>query len=403
MEYGMEFGLISPQDWGLAVADVDARSPANATSFADVGASPGDLDRRIRANTYQWLPRQFDEEEGAFHGFYSAPRQHLDFPQTVNLIAPWQLLAAYDRYEDKKLLTMARRAADWFYRHFVVTHPMSVVIGGARDGLRSEELWTKFAAEFVISAVGLHRRTGEAKYLDQARQSAGFLIQSARHEFSPKYNEETGKWQDWGWQSFGRVIEAFLELEQVTRDASWGERALQWGAFGLTLQAPDGSFYLIDEDYFNTDIAADELRALVFLYERTKEGRYLASACHFADWLLSWQREDGAWSLTLDRDSNVVVPTVGPGDVPNIGIALLRLHHTTDNERFLQAALRAFRYSLSRQVLPNSSEPYADDPRVQWGFWSWDPYYDYTVSSDQSTHHVRGMMFLLDYMETVAA
>lgn len=398
----MQIGVISPQDWGLAIADVSPESMDDARGFAEVGASPSELERRIRANTYEWLPRQLNEEEGAFHGFYSAPRQHLDFPQTVNLIAPWQLLAAYDRYRDEALLAMGRRAADWFYEQFVVTHPMSVVIGGVRDGLRSEELWTKFAAELVISSVGLYRRTGEGQYLDRARQSAGFLIQSARHGFSPKYNEETGAWQDWGWQSFGRVIEAFLELEQVTEDAAWGERALRWGEFGLTLQASDGSFYLIDDDYFNTDIAADELRALVFLYERTEWGFYLDSALRFADWLLARQREDGAWPLTIDRDSNVVVPTVGPGDVPNIGIALLRLHHVTDDDAYLQAALRAFRYSLSKQISPDDVEPYADDPRVRWGFWSWDPYYDYTLSADQSTHHVRGMMFLMDYLGAVA-
>jgi hypothetical protein len=280
---------------------------------------------------------------------------------------------------------------------------MSVVIGGVRDGLRSEELWTKFAAEFVISAVGLYRRTGETKYLDRARQSAGFLIQSGRYGFSPKYNEETGKWQDWGWQSFGRVVEAFLELEQAAEEASWEEHALRWGEFGLSLQASDGSFYLIDDDYFNTDIAADELRALIFLYERTGREAYLQSAFRFADWLLTWQREDGAWPLTIDRDGNVVVRTVGPGDVPNVGVALLRLHRVTDDEALLQAALHAFRYSLSKQVMPDSGDPYADDPRVRWGFWSWDPYYDYTLSGDQSTHHVRGMMFLLDYLAAVVA
>jgi hypothetical protein len=89
--------------------------------------------------------------------------------------------------------------------------------------------------------------------------------------------------------------------------------------------------------------------------------------------------------------------------VPNIAVALLRLHSVTEDEAYLKAALRAFRYSLSKQVLPEGDEPYAADPRVQWGFWSWDPYYDYTLSGDQSTHHVRGMMFLLDYVGALAA
>jgi hypothetical protein len=100
--------------------------------------------------------------------------------------------------------------------------------------------------------------------------------------------------------------------------------------------------------------------------------------------------------MTIDRDGNVVVPTVGPGDVPNIGIALLRLYLVSGEERYLKATRLAFRYTLHIQARPRSEHPFLDDPRVRWGFWSWDPYYDYTLSADQSTHHVRGLMFLLD-------
>jgi hypothetical protein len=393
----MQIGVISPQDWGLPVAEATVIVP-----IAGLGVSSAKLNQRIRANSYQWLPTQFNKAEGAFYGFYSAPEQRFAPPQTVNLIAPWQLLAAYDRYQDEKLLSMARRVAEWFCHLYVVTHPMSVVIGGVRESQTAGELWTKFTAEFVILSVGLYRRTGKGTYLDWARQSASFLIQSGRHAFSPRYSEPTGRWLDRGWQSFGRVVEAFLELEQRSREASWGEHALRWGQFGLTLQAADGCFYLIDDDYFNTDLAADELRALIFLYERTEQAAFLESAHRFARWLMARQREDGAWPLTVDRDGNVVVPTVGPGDIPNIAVALLRLHHVTGEQAYLEAALRAFRYSLSKQVLPGSDQPYADDPRVQWGFWSWDPYYDYTLSGDQSTHHIRGLMFALDYLAMIA-
>jgi uncharacterized protein YyaL (SSP411 family) len=236
------------------------------------------------------------------------------------------------------------------------------------------------------------------EYLARARQSAGFLIQAQRHDFAPRFEHKTGRWQALGWQSFGRVIEAFLELAAVTGEERWWQHARAWGELGLRLQAQDGGYYLIDGDYFNTDIAADELRALTFLYERGEGSAYLEAAERFARWLLSWQREDGAWPLTIDRDGNVVVPTVGPGDVPNIAIALLRLHNVSGRPAYLAGARRAFRYCLTVQVLPDSDAPYADDPNVQWGFWSWDPYYDFTLSGDQATHHVRGFMFLLDYL-----
>lgn len=392
----MNLGVISPQDWDLPVADSDSGEPIPA-----VGASPAELARRIRASTFDWLPRHFDEGAGAFYGFYRAPELSFEPPQTVNLIAPWQALAAYDRYGNRALLAMARQANDWFYQHFVESHPMSVVRGGVLESHASRELWTKFAAEFVLTNLGLYRRTGEARYLSRARQSAGFLIQSQRHDFAPKFEHKTGRWQQLGWQSFGRIVEAFLEMAAVTGEGSWQEHARTWGQLGLRLQAEDGGYYLIDDDYFNTDIAADELRALTFLYELDGEESYLQAAERFAHWLLQRQRGDGAWPLTIDRDGNVVVPTVGPGDVPNIAMALLRLHAVSGQADYLSAAKRAFRYCLLVQVLPGSDAPYADDPNVQWGFWSWDPYYDYTLSADQATHHTRGFMFLLDYLADV--
>ena len=172
---------------------------------------------------------------------------------------------------------------------------------------------------------------------------------------------------------------------------------MRWGEHGLLIQAPDGGYYLIDSEYYNTDLAADELRGLTFLFELTQDQRYLQAAHRFADWHLARQRSNGSWPLTIDRDGNEVVPTAGPGDMPNLAIALLRLYHLTSREDLLSSALRATEYSLSMQVLPDQQVPYVNDPAVVGGFWSWDPPYDYSLSADQATHHVRSMMFVLDY------
>jgi len=379
------------QDRGLPVAPAVSEEP-----IPDLGVSPAELDRRIRANTYEWLPRQFDEEVGAFHGFYSASQRRFDAPQTANLIAPWQLLAAFDRYRDERLLDMARRAADWFYDQFVVTHPMSIVPGGVRDTLRPEELWTKYTAEFVILNVALQRRTDQEMYLYRARQSGAFLIEAGRHGFAPRYNRQTRAWEQEGWHSFGRIIEAFAELERATQEPVWHDYMLHWAEHALSLQAEDGSFYLINGEYFNTDLVADELRALIFLAQQTGRPAFLDAARRYADWLLPRQRTDGSWPLTVNRDGNIVSSMVGPGDLPNIAAVLHDLSYVTDELKYRKAAMLAFRYGLGNQALPDSPHPYLDDPRVRWGFWSWDPYYDYTLSADQSTHHVRGLMFLLD-------
>jgi hypothetical protein len=389
----MEPGVISPQDWGLP----PATNPPE-TVLEELGVSLAELEARARAATYEWLPGQFDEEAGAFHGYYRATDHHQESPQTVNLIAPWQLLAAYDRYHDPRLLEMALRSATWFYARYVVTHPMSIVAGGVRDALVSDQVWTKFAAEEAITCLGLFARTGERAWLERALQSGRYLIQARRHSFAPRYSLPSGRWVASGWDSWGRAVEANLLLWRACSEEQRSlDEAVLWGNHALSIQAADGAFYLIDGEYYNTDLAADELRALTLLHEVTGRDDFLQAACRFADWHLHTQMPSGAWPLTTDRDGNVVVPTIGPGDAPNIGIALLRLYHVTRDQRYLEAAYRTLRYSLSVQATPSSAHPYTDDDKVRWGFWSWDPYYDYTLSGDQSTHLARGMWFLIDY------
>lgn len=391
----MKIGVISPQDWGLPVYQA---SPGG--SVFPAGLSPAELERRIRLNLFDWLPRQWDPAAGAFYGFYRAQDGFREPPQTVNLIASWQLMAAYDRFDDESLLKQATQALDYYRQHFTVSHPMSVVAGGARDGAAPSEVWTKYTAEYVIGALGLASRNAGEGWLEQAEAGGRFLVQAARHGFSPRYRLDSGRWdsREFGWDSWGRAVEACLLLARQTGEKSWLELARRWGEHGLAIQAPDGSFYLIDGEYYNTDLAADELRGLAFLYELTGDPRYLQAAERFADWHLARQRPNGSWPLTIDPDGNVVVPTVGPGDMPNLAIALLRLHHLTARQDLLTAALHAIEYSLSMQVLPEHGGPYASDPTITGGFWSWDPAYDFSVSADQATHHVRGMMFLLDYL-----
>ena len=391
-------GIISPQDWGLPVATNLPQTP-----IEKIGISLAELEMRANKATYEWLLGQFDKTSGAFHGHYRAPDQYLEPPQTVNLIAPWQLLAAYDRYEDARLLEMARSAAIWFYNRHVVDHPMSVVAGGVRDGGNPDEIWTKFTAEEVITCLGLFARTNETIWVDQALQSARCVLQARRHDFSPRYKLSANKWLELGWDSWGRAVQANLLLWQETDDMGWRDEAVQWGQHALDIQADDGAFYLIDSEYFNTDLAADELRALTLLYEVTEQNDFLEAARRFADWQLSKQMANGAWPLTIDRDGSVVMPTVGPGDIPNIGIALLRLYHITRERRYWDAMCLALRYALGTQIIPGNPQPYEDDPLVRWGFWSWDPYYDYTLSGDQSTHHARGMWFFVDYWSSYLA
>ena len=390
------YGIISPQDWGLEPA-VDKHLPV----WLQLGVATDEWEERGRKATYEWLLRNWHEHEGAFAGHCRVPEGCFEGPQLTNLIAPWQCMAAYDRYGDADLLQKAARAANWMYNRLVETHPMSVVVGAVRDAWQPDEVWTKYTAEFVILNLGVYARTQDHEFLRRATQSVRFLMQAELHDHAPKYNVKEQRWISRGWQSVGRIIEAYLYLYELTADNRWLGRALAWGEYSLTLQAPDSAFYLINGEYYNTDLAADELRALTFLYEQTSLPQFRSAAQRFADWHLQLQRPDGAWLLTIDRFSNPVSEYVGPGDVPNIAIALLRLHKATQEPQYLVSALRAMHYAIGQQVIPGSSHPFADSENALWGYWSWDPYYDYTMSGDQITHFVRGLWFTIDYLASL--
>jgi len=389
---------ISPRDWGLTPA-----TEKGTEKFRLLGLDREDLENRCRQNTYSWLLRQFNEEFGAFHGYYDPRTRQFNEPQTANLIAPFQLLAAYDRYGDEGLLERAKRSAEWMHQNMMDAHPMSLVLGGIRDNLKPTEIWTKYTADYVALNLGLYERTEDEWYLHRAIQSGKFLLQAQNHHFAPKYDSDIEVWIEKGWQSFGRVIVAMIALSEFTGEEQWLDWATAWAEYGVELQYGDGCFYLVNEDYYNSDIAADEMRALVRMYWRTGRRKFLNAAAKFADWHVAHQRPDGSWWLNVDRHGVTVGRYVGPGDVPNIAIALMMTHRTTEDIKYLQSAVRALRYSLSVQATPESGGAYLEDENVLWGFWSWDPYYDYTMSSDQSTHHVRGYWFFLDYFASLSS
>jgi len=237
--------------------------------------------------------------------------------------------------------------------------------------------------------------------MHRAVRGGKFLLQSQNHGFAPKYDHWHERWIKQGWQSFGRVVVAMIALHELTNDEPWLDWATAWAEHGVSLQAADGCFYLINEDYYNSDIAADEIRALIRMYWRTDRTKFLDAAVRFADWHVDNQCPNGAWPLSVDRWGVSVGEYVGPGDVPNIAISLLLVHKATGDVKYLVSAVRALRYSLTQQSIPGSGGPFDEDPNTHWGFWSWDPKYDYTMSSDQSTHHVRGYWFFVDYFPTL--
>ena len=100
------YGIISPRDWGLEPAKT-----GELEQWTELGIDANDWEIRAKQATYHWLMRNWLEDHGAFASLYRAPHHVYEPPQLTNLIAPWQCIAAHDRYGDEELLHKARRAA----------------------------------------------------------------------------------------------------------------------------------------------------------------------------------------------------------------------------------------------------------------------------------------------------
>ncbi|GBE23636.1 MAG TPA: hypothetical protein ENH00_04565 [Actinobacteria bacterium] len=391
------YAPVSSADWGLAPAS----STTDGSVRANLGVAYDELERRCRLAVYEFLCRCYDEEAGALHHYYRADTRELSGMDSGNFLMALCFLTMYDRYGDESMLRRAERCYRWAYDNCTETHPMFTWQGGVRDEFAPAELYTKYTSDALTTCAVLHLRAPRDEYLHHAAQYHNFLKQAREAGFMATYHRDSHRWTDHGfsWNTFGAPAIAYLELREATGDDRFLEHAKAWVDHGLELQADDGAFYLLDDTFWNSDLTALELRALVFVHELTGEGRYLEAAVRFAGWLLGRQREDGAWPIGIDRDGEVVAPNVGPGDMPNIAMSLVRLHQHTGDERHLEAAVRACRYAIGMQAIPEGRYPeYLDDPHVKWGFWSWEPLYDHSLSGDQLVHHVRGLILVADYL-----
>jgi len=394
------FEVIHPRDWGLHAPETDGEK---SRVLDMMGESYQSVESRVRHAVLDFLDRLYDEEEKGLRHYYRADNQFLSELDAGNFMMAMNYLVVYDMNGDEVLLAKAENCFKWAYDHATETHPMFTWQGGVRDGFKPNELYTKYTGDACLTAAALYRRTEKDDYLFYIQQFHNFFKQARKAGFKHKYDTNTYTWRNKGfvWRAFGSIINSYLEIYELTDQEKYKQEALLWGENALTLKEGQG-FYLIDGTFWNSDLAAQELRALVYLYEISEDERYLNAAKDYADWLIDHQRDDGAWVIGIDKDDEIVAPNVGPGDTPNIALAMMRLHMHTHDERLFGAMKKAIRYSLRMQAVESGRYPlHLDDPHVKWGFWSWEPLMDYSLSGDQSVHHIRGMLFFAQYLATI--
>lgn len=393
------YEMINPKEWGYK-----APSEKGSLKIEEIlGENFESIKNRIENCVYSFLDRLYDENEQALRHYYRADNKYTSELDSGNFLMAINYLVIYDMNGDENMLKKAENCFQWAYENVTEIHPMFTWQGGVRDGFKHNELYVKYTGDAFLTCNALYKRTKDEKYLFYIKQFHNFFKQAKKAGFMYKYDTNTYQWSQKGfvWRSFGFPVNSYLELYEITKDENYLNEAIEWGNHGLTLQEEDGGFYLIDGDFWNSDLTAPELRSLVYLYEITKDKKYLEAAEKFADWLLKYQREDGAWVIGIDEDGEVCAPNVGPGDTPNIGVSLLRLDQHVNHNRYFDASVKAMKYSLSMQAVENGKYPlYLEDERAKWGFWSWEPLMDYSLSGDQSVHHIRGLLFMSYYIET---
>jgi len=388
---------ISPEEGKLKKPDKKGKKRVEEL----LGIPYDTLQQRARNTVYLWLEQLFNEKAGALHHYYRADTRSMARIDQGNFLMAFNYLTMYDRYGDQLMLEKATSCFKWAYNNTTETHPMFTWQGGVSDGFNPDEIKIKDTGDAFLTCLALFRRTNKDEYLFYAKQFHNFIKQSHKAGFKSIYNKVTHQWSDTGfsWRAFGYPIIAYLEYYHLTGEKKYLTEAISWGEHALSLQADNGAFYLIDGQFWNSDLTANELRSLIYLYEITGEEVYLNSAIRYADWLLKRQSEDGTWPIGIDRDGEVCAPNIGPGDIPHIGISLACLHQNTREERYLDSAVATLKYSIKMQAIEEGRYPfYLDDPKVKWGFWSWEPLYDYSLSGDQSVHHIRGMLIIGDYL-----
>lgn len=154
---------------------------------------PEEGDAQVLATSARTLCKRFDERVGAIKSWNSFRSWHGDstytYPVIIDNMMNLELLMwAADRSGDKSLRDMAVSHADKTLKHhfrpdFSSCHLVSYdTISGqphlkqTHQGLSDSSAWSRGQAWGLYGYTCMYRLTGDARYLEQARGIAGFLI-----------------------------------------------------------------------------------------------------------------------------------------------------------------------------------------------------------------------------------
>lgn len=158
------------------------------------------------------------------------------------------------------------------------------------------------------------------------------------------YRFRGGWWPSYP-ETTGYIVPTFFDYADFTREASYRNRALDMGEWLLSIQLSEGAFSggRVDQpkhqSVFNT---GQILLGLVRLAHETGDDRYVASLTRAADWLLSVQDADGAWSRSAYNG-------IAHSYYTRVAWALLEAAGITHDPRYEERAVAQLEWALANQ------------------------------------------------------
>ncbi len=161
------------------------------------------------------------------------------------------------------------------------------------------------------------------------------------------YDVRMGVWCPSYPETTGYIIPTMLDYAELVDSDVLRQRALRMARWLLTLQLELGAFPIgpLWPDWERKPIVFDTgqiLFGMVRAYRETNDVQFLEAARRAADWLVSIQDADGAWSKYTSLN---IVHTY------NVRTAwgLLQVYKTSGDDRYCQAAVRNLEWSVSQQ------------------------------------------------------
>jgi hypothetical protein len=226
-------------------------------------------------------------------------------------------------YDDPAYLEAATQAGDYLLRiqsrkdaktRGAFMHSMDLVSERPR-----EEYYAFDAAMCIDGLVDLHEVTGERRYREAAERAGRWLIgrmQRSDGSFLALYDGDERRFGKTGiedtWYYDGGCLHAknaiaLLKLARVTGEIQFEEAARRACNWVLSLQSPEGAFWTNRRrDVVFTHAHCYATEGLVYAGAELEEDRYQQAATRAAEWLLTQQGREGAFTYEYGSASRGV-------------------------------------------------------------------------------------------------